>query len=102
ARTGIAVLAVVVFISIALMFSIAVPIRRLTNVTRQLAAGNRSVRAPRGGSAEIDALAESVNAMTDQVVSAETELRAHHAELEKHVAERTRQLRSEERRVGKE
>jgi diguanylate cyclase (GGDEF)-like protein len=92
ARTGIAVLGVVVIVSIVLMFSIAGPVRRLTNVTRQLAAGNRSARAPRGGSAEIDALAESVNAMTDQVVAAETELRAHHAELEKHVAERTRQL----------
>jgi diguanylate cyclase (GGDEF)-like protein len=92
ARTGIAVMCVVLLISIALMFSITVPVRRLTNVTRQLAAGNRSARAPRGGSAEIDALAESVNAMTDQVVAAETELRAHHAELEKHVAERTRQL----------
>jgi len=92
ARTGIAVMGVVLLISIALMFSIAVPVRRLTNVTRQLASGNRAARAPRGGSAEIDALAESVNAMTDQVVAAETELRAHHAELEKHVAERTRQL----------
>ena len=30
--------------------------------------------------------------MADQVVAAETELRAHQAELEKHVAERTRQL----------
>ncbi len=92
ARTGIAVLAVVVIVSIALLFSIATPVRRLTAVTRQLAGGNRSARAPRGGSAEIDALAESVNAMADQVVAAETELRAHQAELEQHVAERTRQL----------
>jgi diguanylate cyclase (GGDEF)-like protein len=92
ARTGIAVMGVVLVISILMMLSIAGPVRRLTAVTRQLAAGNRAVRAPRGGSAEIDALAESVNAMTDQVVAAETELRAHHAELEKHVAERTRQL----------
>src|SRR4029453_11138451 len=59
---------------------------------RQVAAGDRPARAPRGGSAEIDALAESFNAMADQVVAAETELRAHQAELEKHVAERTRQL----------
>ncbi|MGH8239413.1 MAG: putative bifunctional diguanylate cyclase/phosphodiesterase, partial [Steroidobacteraceae bacterium] len=92
ARTGLAVMGVVLMVSIVLMFSIATPVRRLTAVTRQLAAGNRAARAPRGGSAEIDALAESVNAMTDQVVAAETELRAHHAELEKHVAERTRQL----------
>jgi diguanylate cyclase (GGDEF)-like protein len=92
AQTGIAVLGVVVIVSIVLMFSIATPVRRLTAVTRQLAAGNRAARAPRGGSAEIDALAESVNAMADQVVAAETELRAHQAELEQHVAERTRQL----------
>ncbi|HEX2676518.1 MAG TPA: diguanylate cyclase, partial [Polyangiales bacterium] len=91
-RTGLAVLAVVVAVSIALMISITRPTRRLTHATRQLAAGNRTARAPRGGAAEIDALAESINAMADQVVAAETELRAHHAELEKHVAERTRQL----------
>ncbi|MEP7242230.1 MAG: EAL domain-containing protein [Gammaproteobacteria bacterium] len=92
AHTGMAVLAVVFVVSIVMMLSIAVPVRRLTAVTRQLASGNREARAPRGGSAEIDALAESVNAMADQVVNAETELRAHQAELEQHVAERTRQL----------
>ena len=91
-RTGIAVLGVVVVVSIVLMFSITRPARRLTHATRQLASGNRAARAPRGGAAEIDALAESINAMADQVVAAETELRAHQAELEKHVAERTRQL----------
>ena len=91
-RTGLAVLGVVVVVSIALMISITRPARRLTQATRLLAAGNRTARAPRGGAAEIDALAESINAMADQVVAAETELRAHHAELEKHVAERTRQL----------
>ena len=92
ARTGIAVMAVVFIVSIMLMIGITRPVRRLTAVVRQIAAGNRAARAPRGGSAEIDALAESFNAMADQVVAAETELRAHQAELEKHVAERTRQL----------
>jgi diguanylate cyclase (GGDEF)-like protein len=92
ARTGIAVMAVVVVVSIMLMIGITRPIRRLTAVTRQLAAGYRGARAPRGGSAEIDALAESFNAMADQIANAEAELRAHQAELEKHVAERTRQL----------
>jgi diguanylate cyclase (GGDEF)-like protein len=91
-RTGLAVLGVVVLVSIALMISITRPTRRLTHATRQLAAGNRTARAPRGGAAEIDTLAQSINAMADQVVAAETELRAHQAELEKHVAERTRQL----------
>jgi diguanylate cyclase (GGDEF)-like protein len=92
ARTGIAVMAVVFVVAVVLVIGITRPVRRLTAVTRQIAAGNRGARAPRGGSAEIDALAESFNAMADQVVAAETELRAHHAELEKHVAERTRQL----------
>jgi diguanylate cyclase (GGDEF)-like protein len=91
-RTGLAVLGVVVMVSIVLMVSITRPARRLTQATRLLASGNRTARAPRGGAAEIDALAESINAMADQVVAAETELRAHQAELEKHVAERTRQL----------
>jgi len=92
ARTGLAVLGVVIVVSMALMVSITLPARRLTQVTRQLAGGNRSARAPRGGAAEIDTLAQSINAMVDQVVAAETELRAHHAELEKHVQERTQQL----------
>ncbi len=91
-RTGLAVLAVVIFVSFVLMISISQPVRRLTQATRQLAAGNRTARAPRGGAAEIDTLAESINAMANQVVAAESELRAHQAELEKHVAERTRQL----------
>jgi len=91
-RTGIAVIAVVVIVSIALMFSITWPVRQLIRATSQLASGNRSARAPRGGAAEVDALAESINAMADQVVAAETELRAHQTELENHVAERTRQL----------
>jgi diguanylate cyclase (GGDEF)-like protein len=91
-RTGLAVIGVVIIVSIALMVSITLPARRLTQVTRELAAGNRSARAPRGGAEEIDTLAASINAMVDQVVAAETELRAHHAELEKHVEERTQQL----------
>jgi diguanylate cyclase (GGDEF)-like protein len=92
ARTGMAVMAVVIVVSIMLMIGITRPIRRLTAVTRQIAAGHRGARVPRGGSAEMDLLAESFNAMADQVANAETELRAQQAELEKHVAERTRQL----------
>jgi diguanylate cyclase (GGDEF)-like protein len=90
--TGVAVLGVVLIVSLLLSLSITVPVRRLTAATRQLTAGNRTVRAPRGGSAEIDELAESFNAMADQIARAEAELRAHQAELEEHVAERTEQL----------
>ena len=91
-KTGIAVICVLLLVSLLLSLSITVPVRRLTAATRQLTAGNRAARAPRGGSAEIDELAESFNAMADQVARAEAELRAHQTELERHVAERTQQL----------
>ncbi|HZO20976.1 MAG TPA: EAL domain-containing protein, partial [Steroidobacteraceae bacterium] len=90
--TGVAMLCVGLLISVLLMVSISVPVRRLTAATRLLASGDRRARAPRGGSAEIDALAESFNTMADQIARAEAELRAHQAELERHVADRTRQL----------
>jgi diguanylate cyclase (GGDEF)-like protein len=90
--TGIAVICVLLLVSLLLSLSITVPVRRLTAATRQLTAGNRGARAPRGGSAEIDELAESFNAMADQVARAEAKLRAHQTELERHVAERTQQL----------
>src|SRR5947208_2203909 len=54
--------------------------------------GDRGARAPRGGSAEIDELAESFNTRADRIAHAEAELRAHQTELEQRVAERTRQL----------
>jgi diguanylate cyclase (GGDEF)-like protein len=82
----------VLLVSLLLAVSISVPVRRLTAATRRLAGGDRSARAPRGGSAEIDELAESFNTMADRIAHAEAELRAYHAELEHHVAERTQQL----------
>jgi diguanylate cyclase (GGDEF)-like protein len=90
--TGAGVVGVVLLVSVALALSISLPVRRLTAATRLIANGHRGARAPRGGSAEIDELAESFNAMADHIARAESELRAHQAELERHVAERTRQL----------
>jgi diguanylate cyclase (GGDEF)-like protein len=90
--TDIAVFALLLLVSVLLAASISRPVRRLTAATRQFAGGDRGARAPRGGSAEIDALAESFNTMADRIASAEAELRAHQVELEHHVAERTRQL----------
>ena len=87
-----AVLGLLLLVSVLLTVSISLPIRRLTAATRRLTAGDRAARAPRGGSAEIDELAESFNTMADRIEHAEAELRAHQAELERHVAERTRQL----------
>ena len=90
--TGAEVLGLLLLVSVLLLTSISAPVRRLTVATRQLAAGDRSVRAPRGGSAEIDELAESFNTMAVALAHAEAELRAHQTELEQRVAERTRQL----------
>jgi diguanylate cyclase (GGDEF)-like protein len=90
--TGVAVVFVVLLVSPLLLLGITLPVRRLTAATRRLAGGDRDARAQRGGSAEVDELAESFNTMADQIAAAEIELRAHQAELEQHVAERTRQL----------
>lgn len=90
--TGAEVLGLLLLVSVLLLTSISAPVRRLTVATRLLAAGDRSVRAPRGGSAEIDELAESFNTMAVALAHAEAELRAHQTELEQRVAERTRQL----------
>jgi len=90
--TGAVVLALLAVVSVLLVGSISLPVRRLTAATRQFASGDRAARARRGGSAEIDELAESFNTMADRIASAEAELRAHQAKLERHVAERTRQL----------
>jgi diguanylate cyclase (GGDEF)-like protein len=90
--TGVAILIVMVIVSALLAAGISLPVRRLTAATRLLASGDRTVRAPRGGSAEVDELAESFNTMADRISQAEADLRAQQAELEQHVAERTRQL----------
>lgn len=90
--SGAAVLAVMAIVSALLVLSISLPVRRLTAATRLLASGDRAVRAPRGGSAEIDELAASFNTMADRIAQAEADLRAQQAELERHVAERTQQL----------
>ena len=92
AMTGAAVLAVVLLVSTALALRVILPVRRLTATTRRLASGERDARVGRAGLAELDELAESFNAMADQVAAAEQELRNHQAELERRVAERTRQL----------
>jgi diguanylate cyclase (GGDEF)-like protein len=90
--TGAAAVGVALLVSVLLAVSISLPVRRLIAATHQLATGNRAARAPRGGVAELDVLAESFNTMADQISRAEGALRAHQAELERHVAERTRQL----------
>src|ERR1700733_13975681 len=91
-KSGAAVLGVLLFVSALLGVRISLPVRRLSATTRLFAGGDRAARARRGGSAEIDDLAESFNAMADRIASAEAELRAQQTELEQRVSERTRQL----------
>jgi diguanylate cyclase (GGDEF)-like protein len=91
-NTGAVLLGLLLVVSVLLGASISLPVRRLTAATRAFAGGDRSARAARGGSAEIDELAESFNTMADRIAQAEAELRAQQAELERHVRERTRQL----------
>jgi diguanylate cyclase (GGDEF)-like protein len=91
-KSGAAVLGVLLLVSALLGVSISLPVRRLSATTRLFAGGDRAARARRGGSAEIDDLAESFNAMADRIASAEAELRAQQTELEQRVSERTRQL----------
>jgi diguanylate cyclase (GGDEF)-like protein len=86
------VLGLLLLVSVLLTLSISLPVRRLTAATRRLAAGDRTARAPDGGSREIAELAASFNTMADRIEHAEAELRAQQAELERHVDERTRQL----------
>ena len=92
AATGIAVVIVVFLISGVLALRITLPVRRLTAVTRRLAAGDREARAERAGLAQIDELAESFNAMAGQIAVVERELRTNQTELERRVAERTLEL----------
>jgi len=91
-NTGAVLLGLLLVVSVLLAASISLPVRRLTATTRAFAGGDRRARAARGGSAEIDELAESFNTMADRIAQAEAELRAQQAELERHVRERTRQL----------
>ena len=67
AFSGAAVLGLLLLVSVLLTLSISLPVRRLTAATRLLSGGDRAARAPRGGSAEIDQLAESFNTMADRI-----------------------------------
>ena len=68
------------------------PVRRLTEATRRLARGERSVQVPSGGARELDALGDSFNEMARQLDAARTALEQHQQRLEAEVAERTRDL----------
>jgi diguanylate cyclase (GGDEF)-like protein len=90
---GIAALASILLVSVLTVYAVARPVRRLVVATRRLASGDHGVRVPRGGTAELDVLAESFNAMAEQLASAQQSVRTYQQQLEARVDERTRQLR---------
>lgn len=74
-------------------WTVTVPIRRLTQGTRQLAKGDLTTRVGRGGAREVDELALAFNHMATALAEAEQSVRAHQAQLEHRVEQRTQQLR---------
>ncbi|MGQ0384688.1 MAG: putative bifunctional diguanylate cyclase/phosphodiesterase, partial [Gammaproteobacteria bacterium] len=72
--------------------SVVMPVRRLVRATERLAQGETAVVVPRGGTKELDTLAESFNQMAERLAAAQELGRQYHAQLEAKVQERTRQL----------
>lgn len=89
---SVAVLALLMWISIATVRSVVLPVRRLIAASQKIAAGEADARVPRGGIKELDSLAVAFNNMAERLSRAQVvALDAHH-QLEEKVAERTRQL----------
>ncbi|MGH8310213.1 MAG: putative bifunctional diguanylate cyclase/phosphodiesterase, partial [Steroidobacteraceae bacterium] len=93
AAVSLAVLCVIVLVTAATLYGITLPVRRLTDATRDLAGGELATRVPRGGVRELDELAIAFNHMAAELTTAERAVRSQQAELEERVAQRTRQLR---------
>ncbi len=87
------VVLVVLAISCAVAYGVTVPVRRLTQGTRELASGALATRVPRGGVRELDELAQAFNHMAERLAASEQTVRNYQQQLERRVAERTRQLR---------
>ncbi len=88
-----AALVMLIGIAVATVTSVTRPVQRLTAATRKIASGIVRTRVPRGGTRELDVLAEAFNQMAEQLEHAEAEVRAYQAELEAKVDERTRELK---------
>ncbi len=89
---SIAVLVVLLWISIATVRSVVLPVRRLIQASEKIAAGEPCSRVPRGGIKELDSLAVAFNNMAERLSHAQAAALDAHHQLEEKVAERTRQL----------
>jgi diguanylate cyclase (GGDEF)-like protein len=86
------VLILMLWISIATVRSVVLPVRRLIAASEKIAAGEPGARVPRGGIKELDSLAVAFNNMAERLSQAQLGARDAHQQLEEKVAERTRQL----------
>jgi diguanylate cyclase (GGDEF)-like protein len=87
-----AVLLLLLFISIATVRSIVLPIRQFMATTGRLATGDAAARFERGGIREIDSLAASLNEMASTLEAAQAITREYQGALEVRIEDRTRQL----------
>ncbi len=96
-RVGVAVASgalvlMLLFVSITTVRSIVRPIRQFVATTRRLADGDPAARFIRGGIAELDFLAVSLNGMAQTLETAQAATREYQGALEVRIDERTRQL----------
>ncbi|MFC4309078.1 EAL domain-containing protein [Steroidobacter flavus] len=89
---SVAVLVLLLWISIATVRSVVLPVRRLIQASEKLAAGEPCARVPRGGIKELDSLAVAFNNMAERLSQAQAAALDAHHQLEEKVAERTQQL----------
>lgn len=89
---SIAVLVLLLWISIATVRSVVLPVRRLIAASEKIAAGEPDARVVRGGIKELDSLAVAFNNMAERLSQAQVAALDAHHQLEEKVAERTRQL----------
>lgn len=89
---SIAVLVLLLWISIATVRSVVLPVRRLIAASEKIAAGEPGALVPRGGIKELDSLAVAFNNMAERLGHAQAAALDAHHQLEEKVAERTRQL----------
>jgi diguanylate cyclase (GGDEF)-like protein len=87
-----AVLLLLLYISLATVWSIVRPVRRLLDATARLAKGDSSVRVRRGGIRELDTLAVAFNEMAERLAEAQAATLDYQQVLEAKVAQRTHQL----------
>lgn len=87
-----AVLALLLWISVATVRSVVLPVRRLIAASDKIASGQPDARVVRGGIKELDSLAIAFNNMAERLASAQALAHDTHRQLEEKVAERTREL----------